>query len=216
MDWGKIFAHPEMQLLAPNPELMALLTVFQEAGCRRALDAGCGAGRNLLPLAHAEFQVWGVDREVSVLQALRTRLEVLRFSARLVAADLAALPFPTGTFSLVVSINAISHGDARAFRAYCEELDRVLMAGGHLFIYVSPLEAGEMMRGPQTRELEPGTLVDLNTPDGALIHHFPTPEELRDQFPWYRVRRWETILAPIPFMGNVLLPQLIFWAEKPQ
>jgi hypothetical protein len=67
---------------------------------------------------------------------------------------------------------------------------------------------------PQTRELEPGTLVDIATPDGNLVHHFPTSAELRDQFPGYRVRRLETVLAPIPFMGNVELPQLIFWGQK--
>ena len=70
------------------------------------------------------------------------------------------------------------------------------------------------MRLPQTRELEPGTLVDIATPDGDLVHHFPTPEELRAQFPDYEVRRLETILTPIPFMGNVELPQLIFWGRK--
>jgi SAM-dependent methyltransferase len=214
MDWGEIFTDPEMQALAPNPELMSLLPEFKEAGCRRALDAGCGAGRNLLPLAHEGFRVWGVDREAPVLRDLKIKLESFRVSARLAAADLAALPFPSGAFSLVVSINAITHGHTAQFRAYCRELDRVLAPGGQLFLYLSPREAGEMMRGPHARELEPGTLVDIATPDGALVHHFPTPEELRGQFPGYRVRRGETILAPIPFMGNVELPQLVFWAIK--
>ncbi|MBM4275333.1 MAG: methyltransferase domain-containing protein, partial [Deltaproteobacteria bacterium] len=97
-DWGEIFTDPEMQLLAPNPELVALLSIFKEAGCRRVLDAGCGAGRNLLPLAHEGFQVWGVDREASALQVLRARLETLGLAAGLAAADLAALPFGKGTF----------------------------------------------------------------------------------------------------------------------
>jgi SAM-dependent methyltransferase len=214
MDWREIFAVPEMQRLQPNPELLALLPVFKEAGCRRVLDAGCGVGRNLLPLAHEGFRVWGVDRESSVFQTLKGRLAGLDLSAGLAAADLAALPFAAGAFCLVVSVNAITHGDTAQFRAYCRELDRVLARGGHLFVYLSPREAGEMMRGPHARELEPGTLVDIATPDGALVHHFPTPEELRERFPGYRARRWETILAPIPFMGNVQLPQLVFWAEK--
>ncbi len=214
MDWGEIFTDPEMQLLAPTPELTALLPVFKEAGCRRVLDAGCGAGRNLLPLVHEGFQVWGADREAAVLRDLRKKLATGRVFAGLAAADLAALPFAAGAFCLVVSVNAISHGNTAQFRAYCRELDRVLARLGHLFIYVSPREAGEMMRGPHARELEPGTLVDIATPDGGLVHHFPTPEELREQFPGYRVRRWEIILAPIPFMDNVPLPQLVFWAEK--
>jgi hypothetical protein len=93
-------------------------------------------------------------------------------------------------------------------------LDRVLRPGGKLFIYVSPLEFGERVRLPQTRELEPGTLVDIATPDGNLVHHFPTPGQLLAQFPGYRVARLETIRAPIPFMGNMEMPQLIFWGSK--
>ena len=119
-----------------------------------------------------------------------------------------------GSFDLAVSINVINHGYAATFRDYCRELDRVLKPGGRLFINVSPRAFAEQVRLPQTRELEPGTLVDIATPDGDLVHHFPTPEELRAQFPGYEVHRLETILTPIPFMGNVELPQLIFWGRK--
>jgi hypothetical protein len=48
------------------------------------------------------------------------------------------------------------------------------------------------------------------------VHHFPTPAELREQFPRFDVHRLETIYAPIPFMNDVELPQLIFWGEKGQ
>jgi hypothetical protein len=71
-----------------------------------------------------------------------------------------------------------------------------------------------MVRLPQTRELEPGTLVDIATPDGAMVHHFPTPAELLEQFPRFAVLRQEIIRDPIPFMNNIELPQLIFWGEK--
>jgi SAM-dependent methyltransferase len=215
--WGEIFADPAMQGLKPNPELMALIPGWRAAGCRRVLDAGCGVGRHLFPLLQAGFQVWGADCDAQVLQLLQASLANSGAPAvafKLVQADLNRLPFLPGAFDLAVSINVINHGDATTFRDYCRELARVLKAGGHLFIYTSPREAGERVRLPQTRELEPGTLVDIATPDGALVHHFPTPEELREQFPRFTVHRWETIYAPIPFMGDVEMPQLIFWGEK--
>jgi SAM-dependent methyltransferase len=215
--WGELFTDPVMQGLKPNPELMALIPRWQAAGCRRVLDAGCGVGRRLLPLRQAGFRVWGVDCDAPVLELLKARLAHSAAPAvvsNLVQADLNRLPFASGAFDLVVSVNVINHGDAATFRDYCRELDRVLKAGGHLFIYTSPREAGEMVRLPQTRELEPGTLVDIATPDGAMVHHFPTPAELREQFPRFEAHRWETVRAPIPFMGNVEMPQLIFWGEK--
>jgi len=213
-DWGEIFADAEMQRLGPNPEFLALLPELKAAGRRLVLDAGCGAGRQLLPLAAAGFQVLGVDLEGPVLQVLRGRLTAAGLKAPLLLADLRRLPLAGGRFDLALSINVINHGDARAFRDFCRELDRVLSPGGDLFIYVSPREFGEQVRLPGTRELEPGTLVDIATPDGTLVHHFPTPEELGERFPGYRVRRLETIRAPIPFMGHVKMPQLIFWGRK--
>ena len=213
-DWGEIFSDFEMQRLAPNPEFMALLPGIKQVGRRDVLDAGCGVGRHLLPLAGQGFKVVGVDLEGPVLQVLKARLTASGLRAPLLRADLRRLPFSAGRFHLVVSINVINHGDVAAFRDFCRELDRVLRPGGDLFIYVSPREFGAHVRLPQTRELEPGTLVDIATPDGTLVHHFPSPEELRGQFPGYRVRRFETIRASIPFMGNVELPQLIFWGQK--
>ncbi len=216
-EWGEIFTDPEMQSRAPEPALMALLPAMKEAGCRLVLDAGCGVGRQLLPLLEAGFQVWGVDYDAQVLQLLKTRLHNLaapELNPPLVQADLRRLPLAPGSFDLVVSIKVINHGYAATFREYCRELDRVLKTGGRLFINVSPWEFAERVRLPQTRELEPGTLVDIATPDGTMVHHFPTPEELLAQFPGYEVRRCETILSAITFMGNVEMPQLIFWGRK--
>ncbi len=213
-DWGEIFAAPEMQGLKPNPEFLALLPKWRRDGVRRVLDAGCGVGRQLLPLAHQGFQVVGVDREAAALRLLKENLAAAALPAALLLADLRQLPAADGRFDLVVSINVINHGDAATFRDYCRELDRVLKSGGHLFINVSPRSFAIQVRLPQTRELEPGTLVDIATPDGELVHHFPTPEELRAQFSGYEARRLETIMTPIPFMRNVELPQLGFWGKK--
>ena len=216
-EWGKIFADPEMQSRAPEPALMELLPVLKQAGCRRVLDAGCGVGRHLLPMLQAGFLVWGADLDAEVLRILQQRLAAAPESAGrflLARADLKRLPFPAAAFDLGVSIKVINHGRAADFRDYCRELDRIVKPGGHLFINVSPRAFAEKVMLPQTRELEPGTLVDIATPDGDLVHHFPTPEALLAQFPGYEVHRCETILSPITFMGNVEMPQLIFWGRK--
>ncbi len=215
-EWGEIFADPEMQRRSPNPALMELIPVIKAAGVRRVLDAGCGAGRHLLPLLAAGFQVWGVDRDAEVLRIIKERLAAAGPGAGrawLARADLKRLPFPEARFDLVISVNVINHGVTADFLDYCRELHRVLRPGGYLFINVSPREFGELVRLPQTRELEPGTLVDIATPDGDLVHHFPTPEELLGQFSGYEVHRGESIWTTIAFMGKVM-PQLIFWGRK--
>jgi SAM-dependent methyltransferase len=214
-DWGEIFADPKMQRLPPNPEVMALVPELQTGGVRRVLDAGCGAGRHLVPLAAAGFQVLGVDREWRVLKGLgRQLLGGLTGAARLVQADLKSLPAAGGRVDFALSVNVINHGYARDVAAYCMELDRVLKPGGFLFIYVSPREFADLVRLPETVELEPGTLVKIATPDGELVHHFPTPESLAGLFPRYTVLSLKTLWTPIPFMGGKELPQLAFLAKK--
>jgi SAM-dependent methyltransferase len=213
-EWGEIFADPEMQRLPPNPEVMALVPELQAGGVRHVLDAGCGAGRHLVPLAAAGFQVLGVDREWGVLKDLRRRLPTAA-AARLVQADLKNLPVAGGRVDFALSVNVINHGYARDVAAYCMELDRVLQPGGFLFIYVSPREFADLVRLPGTVELEPGTLVKIATPDGDLVHHFPTPEFLAGLFPHYTVLILRTLWTLIPFMGGKELPQLAFLAKKP-
>ncbi len=213
-DWGEIFADPKMQRLPPNPEVMALVPELQAGGVRRVLDAGCGAGRHLVPLAAAGFQVLGVDREWGVLRELHRQLSMAGVGARLVQADLKSLPVAGGRVDFALSVNVINHGYARDVAAYCRELDRVLKPGGVLFIYVSPREFAALVRLPETVELEPGTLVKIATPDGDLVHHFPTPESLAAHFPRYTVLRLETIQTPIPFMGGKVMPQLVFLGKK--
>jgi SAM-dependent methyltransferase len=251
-----------MQRLRPSPEILALVPAWQEAGCRRVLDAGCGVGRHLLPLAEAGFQVWGVDSDARVLDFLKERLSrilkenkspestkgknlyrglggecrgtacrarseggpgrgnpaptapgpPLKFQPILLRADLRRLPLAGSVFDLVLSINVINHGDTQAFQGYCRELDRVLRPGGQLFITVSPREFGERVLLPHTRELEPGTWAGSPPRTATWCTIFPA--ELQAQFPGYRARRLDTSLRPIPFMGGVELPQLIFWGEK--
>src|SRR5512139_3130472 len=113
--WGELFADPGMQGLKPNPELMGLIPGWQAAGCRRVLDAGCGVGRHLWPLLQAGFKVAGADCDPQVLKLLQARLAgaaAPAAAACLVQADLNRLPFASGAFDLVVSVNVINHGDA--------------------------------------------------------------------------------------------------------
>jgi SAM-dependent methyltransferase len=145
---------------------------------------------------------------------LSPRLRRFKDAAWLAQGDPKSLPLPGGLFDFALSVNVINHGYAGDLAAYCRELDRVLRSGGFLFICVSPLEFADLVRLPETVELEPGTLVKIATPDGDLVHHFPTPESLAAHFPGYNVLRLQTIQTPIPFMGGKEMPQLVFLAEK--
>src|SRR5215217_7150141 len=72
------------------------------------LELGCGTGRVSLPLARAGVDLVGIDRSAAMLD--RARRQILKSSnprilksLRLVRADIRALPFDTGAFSMVVA-----------------------------------------------------------------------------------------------------------------
>lgn len=98
--------------------------VFARERGGRALDAGCGTGRNLVDLA-AGGPAAGVDASLRALRFARRR-----GAAPLVCASVEALPFREGIFAAVLSRDVLYMvpDDARAAR----EMARVLAPGGHL------------------------------------------------------------------------------------
>src|SRR3954468_15424434 len=97
----------------------------------RALDVGCGTGANGPVLAaRAAFAV-GIDASpVPLGLGERTHAARLRGDAN-------ALPFPDGSFDLVVALDVLEHLDDDAGGA--RELYRVLRPGGAALIFVPAL-----------------------------------------------------------------------------
>jgi SAM-dependent methyltransferase len=107
--------------------------VFARDRRGRALDAGCGTGRNLVDLASGGPAV-GVDVSLRALGFARRRA-----AAPLVCASVEALPFRDGAFSAALSRDVLYMvpDDARAAR----EIARVLAPGGTLALSAPAFDA---------------------------------------------------------------------------
>jgi SAM-dependent methyltransferase len=79
------------------------------AGCRRALDVGCGEGQLARALADRVPAVVGLDRDAPTLD--RARRAGGPGGLAYVLGDLLDAPFPPGSFDLVASIATLHHGD---------------------------------------------------------------------------------------------------------
>jgi SAM-dependent methyltransferase len=98
----------------------------------RALDAGCGSGRNLLELNRRGTAV-GVDLAPEALAFCRLRkVQALR-------GDLLRLPFSDDRFDVVTSFDVLYHRWVEDDRATVRELARVLRPGGVLLVRVPAL-----------------------------------------------------------------------------
>lgn len=105
---------------------------------RRALEAGCGAGRLLAWLAREGAAPIGLDPDPA--QLARARAEAP--AVPLVAGVGEALPFASGSLDLVLYFNSLHHVPlARQWQALAEAA-RVLAKGGELLV-VEPLPEGD-------------------------------------------------------------------------
>jgi SAM-dependent methyltransferase len=124
---------------SPNPVLMRFAELeLARVGSGHAIDLGCGAGRNAVPLAQLGWNVLGLDLSWPMLQAAaeRARDSGMRDRLRLVLAPMDALPARDRAFDLV-----IAHGiwnlapSAAVFRRAVREASRVARAGAALFVF---------------------------------------------------------------------------------
>ena len=103
----------------------------------RVLDAGCGAGRNVVYLLRAGFDVWGVDESpdaVARVRNLATSLTPRLGPEHFRVERVEAMSFDDGAMDVVLS-SAVLHfaRDDEHWWAMVREMWRVLQPGGLLF-----------------------------------------------------------------------------------
>lgn len=99
---------------------------------KRVLDVGCGDGVLSVRLAQEGAQVTGLDDDLRMLEAARCRAGNATIRPTFVGGDAEALPFPDGSFDIVVAITILCllSDPKKAFR----EMARVLQPGGRIVI----------------------------------------------------------------------------------
>lgn len=124
---------------APNARLMALAAdELRRLERGRVLDVGCGAGRNLVPLARLGWEAVGLDLSWPMLAAAADRVgaEALTGRCHLAQAPMDALPIRDGSADLV-----IAHGiwnlarSTLEFRHSVQEAARAARPGALLFVF---------------------------------------------------------------------------------
>lgn len=122
----------------PNATLMGFAERERSRGSRHALDIGCGAGRNALPMAHEGWDVTGTDLSMPMLAAAAQRLRKERpiGAVRLVLAPMERLPIQKASVDLIVAhgIWNLARSSAQ-FRAALQEARRVAKPGAALFVF---------------------------------------------------------------------------------
>ncbi len=111
-------------------ELLAKLVELRSEGT--LVDVGTGAGHTLVALAGKLPLLVGLDPTPEMLRAARGVLAERGVAARLVQADVAALPFAQGSVA-VVTCRVAAHHFPKPRQAFAE-IARVLAPGGRLYL----------------------------------------------------------------------------------
>ena len=103
----------------------------------KVLDAGCGAGRNLVYLLRRGFDVWGTDGDERAITSARAQAATLAPSlgaGRFRVEPVERMSFENETFDVVLS-SAVLHfaSDEEHWDAMLREMWRVLKRGGLFF-----------------------------------------------------------------------------------
>ncbi|HYF04227.1 MAG TPA: class I SAM-dependent methyltransferase [Patescibacteria group bacterium] len=104
--------------------------------CRTVLDAGCGAGRNLVYFLKNGYDCYGIDQNPDSISFLKSFARSLSAPTKnFIVSSIEEMPFKNESFDLVIC-NAVLHfaRNEKQFNEMLQSLWRVLKQGGFLFV----------------------------------------------------------------------------------
>jgi SAM-dependent methyltransferase len=107
-----LLVHGRQDAEADEVEMQFLRRAFRQS-CRRevadVLDAGCGTGCHLVPLAREGYRVVGVDQSAAMVEECARKLRARGLSAELVTGDMASGRFREGFDAVLCMDSAICY-----------------------------------------------------------------------------------------------------------
>ncbi len=194
-------------------------TIGDLAAGRRVLELGVGTGRLAGPLARRGVDLVGLDASAAMLQRLRGRLRHLPA----VRADMACLPFASGSFGLVLcayntlfNLVAPASGPATEVQARAiREAARVLVPGGVLVVETWIPPTDPPADGVSARRHDGTLVVTVTRTDAARGEIEGRHLELRPQ--GLVARPWRIRPVPPPqidaLAASAGLRRLMVWGD---
>jgi SAM-dependent methyltransferase len=139
----------------------------------------------MIYLQEQGYQVYGMDRSPYGVDYSRVWLEKQGQPARLLVADMTALPYRSSSFNFIVSTYVIHHNTLAGIRKTVQEMYRLLIPGGTLLLTIPSTRGYRHGRGQQ---VEPGTVIPDIGQDQGIPHHYFDLAEIAREFADFIIR----------------------------
>jgi len=152
----------------PSPELFNLMQNHEISG--KALDLGCGDGRNSLYLSRFGLEVTAVDNSPVAIVKLGRKISENNLEGKIipVCEDVNNFQFRENYYDLVVAITLFDHLERENAYSLFERTVHSLRNGGYILVKVHTTnDPGHTDRNNSASELS------------AMIKHYFDPDELR-------------------------------------
>jgi SAM-dependent methyltransferase len=146
---------------------------------RRILDLGCGNGRHVIFFTELGFDVYGVDISKEAIEIAKAWLSKKGLKANLTVADIEKLPFQNKFFDVVISYGVLDHILFTKSKKVMDEISRVLIPKGYVYITLRSTEDSEFARG---KKIAHNTFLLQEGYEKGIIQHYFDLEEINELF----------------------------------
>ncbi len=122
--WG--YDIPDIHIV----EFINSLGIPKKRGTQRALDAGCGHGKNSVLLSKKGYAVFGIDLAKEAIACCKKRVPTGTFCT----GTATRLPFPASHFNIIIDAGLLHTNPAHDRKEILDEYSRTLKNGGRLFL----------------------------------------------------------------------------------
>lgn len=116
-------------------QLEFLQTVKRSTNTGKALDIGCGQGRHTFMFAENGFEAYGIDFLGRPVEEAKERAaKEANGNVHFEVMDVLDLQFPDNFFDVILDWSVLDHIYPQDWDRYLQNVERVLKAGGYLFL----------------------------------------------------------------------------------
>lgn len=144
---------------------------------KKILDVGCGNGNHVVFFAEQGFEVYGIDISKEAIEIGNAWLAKKGLKADLRVGDIEKIPFEDEYFDVVISHGVLDHIPFSKAKKAMEEIKRVCVPKGYIYITLRSTEDSEFGRGG---EVAHNTFVLQEGYEKGIIQHYFDLEEIKE------------------------------------